>query len=389
MLLATLLGAPRVVAAQLPLATCVDSLQRTPQGARLAPDTWAMVRELTADSTVLAQLDAQPEFRLALWDYLAVMTDDERVRDGQTAMRTHRSAIDSVVARFNVPASVLAAIWGIESNFGSGSGRFSVVRSVATLACVGRRQRYFREELYAALRILERGDITSDQFLGSWAGAFGQVQFMPRSFESRAVDLDGDGRRDLIGHVGDALASAARYLRGAGWVPGVPWGIEVMLPRAFTLPAKGRRDRRTLAQWARAGVRRVDGSPLATRALPPTTRAGLLVPTTPEGPLFLVTHNFEAILRYNAAIAYALAVAHLADRLDGKAATFATPWPTDDGGLSRDERRELQALLRARGHAVGTPTALLTPEIIAAVRAEQERLGWPVTARPGQRLLIT
>jgi hypothetical protein len=235
------------------------------------------------------------------------------------------------------------------------------------------------------LRAVQKGEIAGDRFLGSWAGAFGQVQFMPGSYEWLAVDFDGDGRRDILHNEGDALASAANYLRRSGWRPGAPWGVEVRLPDGFSARGQSRRVRRTVAAWAARGLRRVDGSRLVRADLPSTANAGLHLPAGPKGPAFLVLDNFTAIYRYNASEAYTLAIAHLADRLRG-GGPLATPWPTEDPGLSRAERRELQRLLAALGHDVA-PSGVLTPQTVAAVKAEQQRLGHEATGRPGQRLL--
>lgn len=301
-------------------------------------------------------------------------------------MAEHRATFDSVARRFRTDPHVVAAIWGIESNFGRGMGSYDVLRSLATLSCHGRRQQYFRRELLAALRIVQRGDVDGSRFLGSWAGAFGQVQFMPGTFEWLAVDFDGDGRRDILHTVGDALASAANYLRNARWREGAVWGIEVRLPASLPTRGEGRRVKRPLSTWAARGVRRVDGAPLVAGGLTPTTPAGLHLPAGVRGPAFLTFANFDAIYRYNASEAYTLAIAHLADRLRG-GGPFVTPWPTDDLGLSRAERRELQRLLAARGHDIGAPSGVLTTRTRAAVKAEQERLGHEATGRPGQRLL--
>jgi glucose-6-phosphate 1-epimerase len=338
------------------------------------------------DSQVLAELDAQPEIRLPAWDYFAIMTDQERVDDGRARMDTLRPALQSIAERYGVNPEVLVAIWGIESDYGRGQGRFQVLRSLATLSCMGRRQAYFRRELLAALRIVQASDVDARTFLGSWAGAFGQTQFMPGTFEWLAVDHDGDGRRDVIGHTPDALASTANYLRNAGWRRPVPWGFEVRLPAGFDTRREGRRVKRTLTTWRQRGVRRADGAPLVASNAPASLRAALLLPAGPDGPAFLVTRTFDALYRYNASERYSLAVAHLGDRLLGAPGLVAS-WPTDDPGLSRADRRALQALLRQRGHEVGAVTPAYTPAIRAAVKVEQERLGMEPTGRAGQRLL--
>ena len=376
-----------VLAQDADFARCLTSIRATTQGKRLTVDTWERyARGLQPDPRVMAQQQSQPDFSLPIWDYIAVMVDDERIADGQRLMIEHAEMLEAIERQYHVDPAVVVAIWGIESNFGRGTGTFDVLRSLATLACQGRRQAYFRGEFLAALRAVQKGDIDGDRFLGSWAGAFGQVQFMPGTYEWLAVDFDGDGRRDILHNEGDAMASAANFLRQRGWRPGIPWGVEVRLPDGFNARGEGRRVRRTISTWVARGLRQVDGTPLATADLPSTTRGGLHLPAGPQGPAFLVFDNFTTVYRYNASEAYTLAIAHLADRLRG-GDPFATPWPTDDLGLSRAERRELQQLLAALGHDVGEPRGVLTPQTREAVKAEQKRLGHEVTGRPGQRLL--
>ena len=373
-----------------PFERCLSALRASRRARNLTSATWASVRGVRPDSTVLAQLNAQPEFTLPVWDYVAVMADSERVRDGMRLLAEHRATFTDVARRFGVDAETVAAVWGIESNFGRGTGTFSVLRSLATLSCAGRRQTYFRGEFLAALRIVQAGHVAPERFLGSWAGAFGQTQFMPGVFWWRAVDFDGDGRRDLMDNTGDALASTANYLRGAGWRSPLPWGFEVRLPEsdsvAFPTRGEGRRVRRTLATWTSRGVTRANGDPLAITAADSGIEAGLFLPAGLAGPRFLVTRNFSAVFSYNAAESYALAIVHLSDRLRG-GGEFVRAWPTDDPGLSRADRRELQLLLIGRGHAIGAADGLLTPRTRAAVQDEQQRLGQAVTGRPGQLLL--
>jgi lytic murein transglycosylase len=365
---------------------CIADIRASPSARRITARTWEQAKPfLTPDPRVIEQLDAQPEFRLPTWDYLAVMADDERIADGQRLLNEESAQFTRIERRYGVDKYIIAAVWGIESNFGRGQGGYSVLRSLATLSCESPRQTYFRRELLAALRIVQSGHIAPDSFRGSWAGAFGQTQFMPGSFEWLAVDGDGDGRRDVIGSRADALASAANYLRNAGWRSGRTWGIEVRLPAlSRSLIGQGggwRRARRTLGAWGVLGLTRADGA-----ALTGETLAGLFAPAGADGPVFLVTRNFEAIYRYNAAEAYTLAVAHLSDRLRGLP-PLVTPWPTDDLGLSRAERRELQQLLIDRGHEIPWIDGLLLAPTREAVKAEQQRLGHEVTGRPGQKLL--
>jgi lytic murein transglycosylase len=334
------------------------------------------------DASVLESLDFQPEFRTPIWDYLAGLVDAQRVDDGRAMLERWRDALAAIEARHGVDAATVVAVWGVESDFGRSVGRKGIVRSLATLSCEGRRQAFFRGELMAALRILVDGHVAPERFTGSWAGAFGQTQFMPTTFLEAAVDFAGDGRRDIVDTVPDALASTANYLRRAGWRSGDPWGWEVRLPPGFDTTLAGRTKRRPLADWAARGVKRVDGRPLE----PAGAAAGLILPAGASGPAFVVLRNFDAIYAYNAAESYALAIAHLADRLRG-GEPFATPWPTDDPGLSRVERRELQTLLLARGHAIGEPDGLVGSLTRRAIRDEQARLGVVQDGRAGMKLL--
>jgi lytic murein transglycosylase len=258
-------------------------------------------------------------------------------------MARYGQALTTAESRYGVDRAIITAVWGVESDYGRSFGTRPIVQSLATLSCGGRRAGYFRSEFIAALKILQHGDIDPAQFNGSWAGAFGHTQFMPSTFLRVAVDLDGDGRKDLINSVPDALGSTAAYLRKSGWAPGGDWGFEVRLPQHYAGPS-GRTRKEAMASWAARGVTRIDGRPLGAGPA-----AGLLLPAGPAGPAFLVTRNFDAIYSYNAAESYALAIALLSDRLRGRHGLVAA-WPTSDPGLSRAERREMQALLMRRGY---------------------------------------
>lgn len=337
---------------------------------------------LEPDMEVIALLDRQPEFTTPIWDYMAGLVDDERVRDGQAMLERWREALDAIERDYGVEREVVVAVWGVESNYGGSFGKRPIVRSLATLSCIGRRQAYFRGELLHALRILEEGHIEPEAFRGSWAGAFGHTQFMPSTFNRIAVDFDGDGRRDLIGNPADALASTAHYLARSNWKPGLPWGFEVRLPAGYDASDAGRRNKQPMGEWTRRGVRRIDGSPLPAGDTP----AGLLLPAGPQGPAFLVTRNFDAIFSYNAAESYALAIAHLSDRLRG-GGPFVTPWPTDDPGLSRAERREVQQRLIERGHDIGAVDGMIGTNTRRVIQALQPSLGLEPDGRAGRKLL--
>ena len=342
---------------------------------------------LAPDPSVLTLLDAQPEFTTPIWDYLAALVDRQRVDDGRAMLRQHRDLLDRVSAQYGVDPSTIVAVWGVESDYGRVSGKRPLLQSLATLSCAGRRQAFFRSELLALLKLIDRGDLQAQGLTGSWAGAFGHTQFMPSTYARIAVDGDGDGRRDLVGSVPDALASTANYLKRAGWRSGEPWGMEVRVPAGFNASQAGRTQRRTLADWRARGVTALDGSALAPANLPADARAALLLPAGSKGPALLVFRNYDAIYSYNAAESYALAIATLADRLRGGSG-LATAWPTDDPGLGRDERRQLQALLLARGHDIGTADGMIGTATRRAIQSEQQRLGWASTdGRAGQRIL--
>ncbi|HEX5755145.1 MAG TPA: lytic murein transglycosylase, partial [Arenimonas sp.] len=204
-----------------------------------APNYARFTAGLAPDPTVLEALDYQPEFKTPIWDYFAGLVDDERIADGRAQWQAHAETLRAIEQRYGVDAAVLVALWGVESDFGRIKGGRPLLQSLATLSCAGRRQPYFRSELFAALNILQSGDVTPESLRGSWAGAFGQTQFMPSTFLRIAVDFDGDGRRDLVDNPGDALASAARYLQDAGWRRGQSWGFEVALPKGFDAALAG------------------------------------------------------------------------------------------------------------------------------------------------------
>ena len=341
---------------------------------------------VSPDPAIIRADRSQPEFTRPVWEYLDSAISATRVRRGQALLAEHASTLQAIEQRYGVDRHALVAIWGMESNFGQYMGDKSVIAALATLAYEGRRPAFAHEQLLAALRILQHGDVQPSRMRGSWAGAMGQTQFIPSTYNQFAVDFDGDGRRDLVDNSADALASTANFLRRGGWQSGQPWGFEVRLPAAFDPALAGRRNKRPASDWAARGVVAVDGRTLANSGLADGERTAILLPAGPRGPAFIVTRNFDVIYGYNAAESYALAIAHLADRLRG-GPPFATPWPTDDPGLSRAERRELQTLLAARGHAIGEIDGALGERSRTAIKLEQTRLGQEASGRGGQKIL--
>lgn len=383
-LLAGVLAAAPASAEDAAFRRCLAALQ--PQAAARGIDAAGferLIAGLQPDPSVLPLLDAQPEFTTPIWDYLAALVDGQRVDDGRALLDAHRGLLERIAGEYGVDPATVAAVWGVESDYGRVTGKRPLRVSLATLACAGRRQAFFRGEFLALLGLLHSGDLADPDLTGSWAGAFGQTQFMPGTYARIAVDGDGDGRRDLVGSVPDALASTANYLRRAGWRSGEPWGYEVRLPAGFDASQAGRTRRRPLSEWTALGIVREDGSAIA----PADTRSALLLPAGRDGPAFLVFRNYDAIYSYNAAESYALAIATLADRLRGGAG-IAAAWPTDDPSLSRAQRRELQTLLLALGHDIGAADGMVGSATRRAIQAEQQRLGLaPADGRAGRRIL--
>lgn len=354
--------------------------------ARAAGISEAIVSRALADAGylpgVIERDRNQAEFRRSLEDYLALVASEEDVALGRPRFRQWRAVLSAMEARYGVPAQILAAIWGVESAFGTRLGDIPVVSAVSTLAFDGRRGAFFEAQLLAALRILQSGDITPDRMRGSWAGAMGHTQFIPTTYEAYATDFDGDGRRDIWSEdPTDALASAANYLARSGWRSGVPWGLEVRLPSGFDVSRAGRERRAAVAVWQGQGVRRADGGDL-----PDHGAAAIHAPTGLAGPAFLLFANFDVILRYNASTNYGIGVGYLSDRLAG-AGPLRQAFGPDATGLTQAQRRQLQERLTAAGYDAGTPDGVIGARTEAAIRAFQAARGLTVTGQASPDLL--
>ncbi len=351
----------------------LQQIRAEARGRGIRPATLdAALRGLTPDRSVIALTEKQSEFVKPIWDYLRNGVAPSRIDRGGKLGATHAATLAAVEKRFGVDRGVLLGIWGMETSFGSFTGDKDVIRSLASLAFVGYRGDFFRNELMAALEILDRGEAERSEMRGSWAGAMGQTQFMPTNFRTYALDFDGDGHRNIWTSVPDVLASTANYLRGHGWQPGLPWGMEVVLPQGFD----HRLRTGSFAEWAKRGLRRADGKPPAGAG-----EARLFYPAGATGPIFLVTANYDVIKRYNSSDAYALAVAHLGDRLKGGGALKGA-WPEDEPQLGHAERIEVQKRLAALGYDVGEPDGRIGSRTREALRDFQERRGhlpdgWP------------
>ncbi len=321
----------------------------------------------------------QPEFRTPIWDYMAFLVDARRVRDGKAMMKKYARTLKAVEKRYGVDRYILTALWGVESDYGNIHGEFFLPHALANVACAGRKPKMFKRELISALKLVKRGDVRLKDLMSSWAGALGQTQFMPSTYHRLAVDFDGNGRRDLLHSVPDALASSANFLRKSGWRKGGIWGYEVRLPKAYRGPF-GRKRTVSLDKWAKRGIRKINGKKPSGNI-----RAGLIAPAGRTGPAFLVFHNFNVLYSYNAAVSYTLAISHLSDRLRGRGG-FARGWPTSDPGLSRKQRVDLQVLLKNKGYRIGKVDGRIGPLSKAAIRKVQKNIGMRATGRPSLKV---
>lgn len=325
---------------------------------------------LAYDPDVIRRDRNQSEFTKTIWDYLDTAASDARIENGKAALKTHLALFQKIEAQYRVDKEVIAAIWGLESAYGTFRGSVPTIQSLATLAYDGRRGAFFEGELLAALKILQSGDTVTGNMEGSWAGAMGHTQFMPSSFLAYAVDFDGDGKRNIWGDdPADALASAAAYLAGFGWTKAMPWGLEITLPQGFDYDQTSERVKKPVSAWQAMGVRRADGGDL-----PDHGAASVLLPGGARGAAFLIFSNFQVIERYNTADAYVIAVGHLADLLKG-GARIKSGWPRDLRALSLEERLALQDRLTKAGFSTLGVDGKMGPNTIAAVKAFQKSRG--------------
>lgn len=324
------------------------------------------LKDVTYDAEVVRRDRNQAEFTKTIWDYLDTAVSDLRIANGKEAVAKWEGTLTEVEEQYGVEKEIIAAIWGLESAYGTFRGGDSVLNSMATLAYDARRGEFFESELLSALKILQNGDTIKSHLNGSWAGAMGHTQFMPTSFEEHAVDHDGDGRRDIWGDdPADALASTAAYLKNHGWKQSQPWGVEVKLPEGFDYMLARRSLRKMPSQWATLGVTRPSGTAVKDYGL-----ASVLLPGGAEGVAFLVFSNFAALETYNTADAYVVAVGHLADRIRG-APAFQRGWPRHLRVLTFDERIELQKRLTSAGFDTEKIDAKMGPLTVDAIRRFQ------------------
>ena len=339
---------------------------------------------VSPDMSVIKADRSQPEFTRPVWEYLDGALSPLRVNKGKSLIQQNAQILQSIEQRYGVDREALVAVWGMESNFGQFQGSKSVINSLATLAYEGRRPGFAHAQLIAALQILQQGDITPEKMLGSWAGAMGQTQFIPTTYNTHAVDFDGDGRRDIWGSSTDALASTAHYLQSSGWQRGQPWGFEVDLAEGFDYTLADGTIRKPVAEWERLGVSEYGGLPITQGDK--QLSASLLLPAGHRGPAFLIFDNFRAILKYNNSSSYALAVGLLSKRFTDGGLVYGQ-WPKEDLPLSRSERIELQTLLGKHNYDAGNPDGIIGANTRKAIRGAQQSFGWPADGYPTHQLL--
>jgi membrane-bound lytic murein transglycosylase B len=334
-------------------------------------------RALTPDSKVIELDSRQPEFTLTYGKYIANAITPDRIARGQQKLQQWRGLLDQLEREYGVPPQYLVAFWGVETNYGGFMGDFSALRSVATLACMTKRTAFFANETVQALRILADNHMTTQQMKGSWAGAMGNMQFMPSTFTKWAVDRDGNGRIDIWTSMPDAFASAANFLRGIGFKPGLPAADEVTLPPNFPLEQADTTVEKPVRAWAAMGVKRAGGAALPASDEP----SSIILPAGWRGPAFILYPNFKAVMNWNRSTLYALSVVILAQQIAG-GPTVMQPAPADDEPLSRDTVIDMQTRLARLGFYTDEADGLVGPKTRSAVRLFQKQAGLPADGHP-------
>ena len=342
----------------------------------------AVIQPAKINELALDRDSKQPEFSRPIWAYVDGAVSADRLNKGKNKLADHRADFDIVTARYPVDRNVLTAIWGLESSYGRIQGSHNIVDALSTFAFEGRRQKFGTEQLYAVLDMLRDGDIRADQLTGSWAGAMGMTQFIPATFRDYAVDMDGDGNKNLWKSEQDALGSAAHYLARHGWRKTEPVITEISLPQGFDYGLSDG-SKKTIAEWAALGV-----SPISSRAWSDpakTLEARLLIPAGHKGPKLLAFKNFDVIMKYNRSTSYALGISALASGFQGQP-LLRTPWPRDDAPLSFTNKKEMQQKLTALGYDTKGVDGQVGPNSRRAIRAWQAARGLPADGYMEQTL---
>jgi membrane-bound lytic murein transglycosylase B len=332
---------------------------------------------LTPDQKIIELDSRQPEFSQTYAKYVGASVSVERITKGQQRLAQNRALLDAIQAEYGVPPQYIMAFWGMETNYGAFMGDFQVVRSVATLACMTKRQAFFSNETVQALRILVVDRMTREQLRGSWAGAMGNMQFMPSTFMKWGVDRDGNGRIDLWNSLPDSFASAANYLRGVGFKAGLPSSEEVFLPQGFPLEQADSTIEKPVRAWAAMGVKKAGGAPLPNVDDP----SSIILPAGWRGPAFILYPNFKAVMNWNRSTLYALAIGILARQIAGGPGVMQAA-PGDDEPLSRSAIIDLQTRLAKLGLYTDETDGLVGPKTRSAVRVFQKQVGLPADGHP-------
>ncbi len=334
------------------------------------------------DDKVISSDRKQPEFRRTFFQYLNRAVSTTRVSQGKINFRRYHRTLKAVEQKYGIPAEVLTAFWGMETNYGGYTGNLSIIQSLATLAYDPRRSDFFSKELIAALKILDRGHVKLSDMKGSWAGAMGQVQFMPSNYLKYAVDGDGNGKINLWKSLPDAFHSAGNFLQTLGWNPTETWGYEVQLPKNFDYYLADGKVKKTVAQWNALGVKGEDPTGKTTLQ----SKAKLVLPSDYRGPAFLVFDNFNVIKRWNNSTNYALAVGYLSQRIK-KGPKLSKSQPANDKNLSLTEVKELQNILNRLGYPAGVPDGIAGSKTRSALRAFQKAKNLPADGYPSAQIL--
>jgi len=336
---------------------------------------------LVLDQRIINIDRGQRFFAQTFLEFSSKMVPAYRLQTGAAKIKQHQAIFAREEKEFGVPAAVISAFWGLESDFGAGQGKDQAIKSLATLAYDCRRPDMFRGHLFDALRLIERGDLRADEMIGSWAGELGQTQMMPSEYFQHAVDYDGDGHRNLIKSVPDVIGSTGKYLVHLGWKRGEPWLQEVRAPANLAWDQADLSIQHPRSKWASMGVTRADGKSLPNDNLP----ASLVLPMGRFGPAFLAFDNFQAYLKWNQSLMYSLTAAYYATRLEG--APAMQRGSANIPKISFEETRELQQLLQRRGYDVGRVDGVLGLKSRMAVRDMQMKLGLPADSWPTAELI--
>lgn len=340
-----------------------------------------MIGGMTPDNGVIQRDRRQSFFSQSFIDFYNKLATKNREDTGRVYLRKYASIFDRAEKEFGVPGAVITGFWALESDFGGGMGDLPVIRSLLTLAWDCRRGELFREELKAAMRIVERGDLRPNELIGSWAGEIGQTQFLPQHYYNYALDYDNDGRRDMIRDIPDIIGSSANFISSLGWRRGEPWIEEVRVTKELPWDQADLAIKIPRSKWVEWGIVGVE------RRLPADElKASLLLPMGRNGPALLAYENFDIYTRWNQSLTYAITAAHLATRMAG-APKLARGNGRPISELSYNDVKQLQLLLIKHGFDVGEPDGKIGAKTRAAVKSVQIEYGLPADSFPSPELL--